>query len=82
MAQHSWLCLRLAQEFFENEDGLYTKVFIHDFAEAYIGDVASPVKKALGQAWYDFADPIEEAVNRAFLGPLKITTERPHLFGH
>lgn len=67
VAQHSWLCLSLAEEFYEDEDELYKKVFIHDFAEAYIGDVATPVKKALGQAWYDFADPIENAVNSAFL---------------
>lgn len=67
VAQHSLLCLELARFMFEDEDQLYRKVFIHDFAEAYIGDVSTPVKKVLGRAFYDWADPIEHKVNNVFL---------------
>lgn len=67
VAQHSYLCLQLAKMMYPEDWELHRKVFIHDFAEAYIGDIASPVKKALGKAWYDFADPIEDVVNSRFL---------------
>tara|TARA_R110001632_G_scaffold109706_3_gene220055 strand:+ start:2540 stop:3112 length:573 start_codon:yes stop_codon:yes gene_type:complete len=67
VAQHSLLCLELVKLTYPDEDELYLKVFIHDFAEAYIGDISSPVKKALGKFFYDWADPIEHTTNMAFL---------------
>lgn len=35
---------------------------LHDAAEAYIGDVATPVKKILGAAWYKLENHIQEAI--------------------
>ena len=68
VAQHSLLCLTLA-EMDDPEDRLLHKwVFVHDFAEAYIGDVATPVKRAMGSLWHNFADPIEATVDRAIMG--------------
>lgn len=67
VAQHSFLCLMLAQEEEPENYELQIRTFIHDFAEAYIGDVATPVKKVMGQAWKDFSKPIEKIVEETFL---------------
>lgn len=68
VAQHSYLCLLLAQEREPEDYKLHLACFVHDFAEAYIGDVATPVKKAMGNFWYDFAGPIEALVEKKFYG--------------
>lgn len=68
VAQHSLLCLRMAQIFEPDEYLLHQAVLQHDFAEAYIGDVATPIKRAMGSLWTEFATPIEETVEIAFLG--------------
>lgn len=68
VAQHSLLCLELARLIEPEDNELHTWVFCHDFAEAYIGDVATPVKKAMGSIWYNFASPIEATVDRAIMG--------------
>lgn len=68
VAQHSQLCLNMAQMFEPDDYKLHLAVFTHDFAEAYIGDVASPVKRMIGDAWYKFAKPIEDLVEKAFNG--------------
>ena len=70
VAQHSLLCLKLAEKAEPEDYKLHLYTFIHDFAEAYIGDVSSPVKWALGNAWYDFARPIEATVEKHFAGEL------------
>lgn len=66
VAQHSLLCLKLAERAEPENPELHLYTFIHDFAEAYIGDVSSPVKWAMGDAWYNFARPIEATVEKHF----------------
>ena len=34
----------------------------HDMHEALVGDVSSPIKRIVGQAWTDFEDRVERAV--------------------
>lgn len=68
VAEHSLLCLQLAQMLEPDDKELHRWVFMHDFAEAYIGDVATPVKRAMGSHWYNFATPIEQSVERALTG--------------
>lgn len=68
VAQHSLLCYEMAKLFEPDEYELHRAVLMHDFAEAYIGDVATPIKRAMGKAWHDFAKPIEQNVELAFLG--------------
>lgn len=70
VAQHSLLCLNLALEDDPENHELHLRVFTHDFAEAYIGDVATPVKKVMGKFWYDFARPIEHTVEKKMVGSL------------
>lgn len=41
-------------------------VIAHDLHEAFIGDVPSPVKKALGAAWTDFEKVHEDAFHARF----------------
>lgn len=67
VAEHSWLCYAMAED---NDEPIEVQLgcFIHDFAEAYIGDVSSPMKKAMGQIYYDFARPIEHLVECKFFG--------------
>jgi len=74
VAQHSMLCLTMAEMFEPDDTELHMAVFSHDFAEAYIGDVASPIKKAMGNHWYNFSEPIERVVEEALL-PFDITPE-------
>lgn len=75
VAQHSWLCYYLARMDDPENAQLHLHVFIHDFAEAYVGDVSSPVKWALGKAWYDFAKPIENIVQEALTIGVPITPD-------
>lgn len=67
VAQHSNLCLRLAQMDTEFSH-IHLATLIHDFSESLIGDVVSPVKKAMGQSWLDFAKPIEKIFDFKFFG--------------
>ena len=39
---------------------------MHDAHEAYTGDVSSPVKQAVGQAWHEFEDAHADAVRDHF----------------
>ena len=45
----------------------------HDAPEALIGDVVTPVKLLLGQAWADLEARLAEAVRRRFSIPLPLT---------
>ena len=68
VAQHSLLCYNMAVIFEPDQYLLHQAVLQHDFAEAYIGDVSTPVKRAMGGRWTTFATPIEEIVEKVFLG--------------
>lgn len=70
VAQHSVLTYDLSRMYEPDDEELHRACLIHDFAEAYIGDVATPVKKAMGEKWYDFARPIENLVEVAVNGYL------------
>ena len=62
VGQHSLLCMRLAE--MHGEDTLtQMSCLTHDFGEAYVGDVCTSIKKLLGPAWKDFANPIEDTVD-------------------
>lgn len=70
VAQHTLLCYELALRADPENRRLHLAVLVHDFAEAYIGDVATPVKRAMGDRWTSFAKPIEELVEERFFGEL------------
>lgn len=60
VAQHSVLCSRIVPP----ENALYA--LLHDAAEAYVGDMASPLKAIVGKAYTDIEDRIMDAVAARF----------------
>jgi Predicted hydrolases of HD superfamily len=63
VAEHSCLCLEIARRYWpEESDEFYLTILCHDAAEAVTGDLASPVKRVLGDPWRDFESRIEEHV--------------------
>lgn len=81
VAEHSLLCYQLAYDHRESRE-VQLAVLTHDFAEAYIGDVSTPMKKAMGDLYHDFATPIERLVSRKFYGgvPSPDVEERVKLY--
>lgn len=75
VAQHSLLCYDLALAKYPKEKFLHLCCFTHDFAEAYIGDLSSPMKKLLGKAWYETVEPIESQIESIFNGPRSISED-------
>jgi hypothetical protein len=66
VAQHTYLCLVLAKMLFPDEPRVHRAVIIHDFAEAFYGDVSTPVKRMLGDKFKEFVKPIDDAVDTTF----------------
>jgi hypothetical protein len=64
--QHSNLVLYLAEG--EGDHELSLACLVHDFEEYLIGDVVTPVKKAMGDAWHKFYQPIGDIVQTKFFG--------------
>lgn len=64
VAEHSVLVMRLMER-----DGHCSELclagLLHDGAEAYTNDVASPCKRALGSAWSAIEDPIQNVVMKS-----------------
>lgn len=86
VAQHSLLVLRMAQlDYAEAGDrlppSLARALLLHDAHEAYTGDVASPIKLALGNAWADFEAKHANHV-RAALGVSKAMSDHMAMVKH
>ncbi len=65
VAEHSVrVCRALAHE--GHSAGVQRAGLMHDAHEAYIGDVTSPVKRAIGQAWGDLEERGETVVRQRF----------------
>jgi hypothetical protein len=65
VAQHSLLVLALAMRHEDLTAQQSRALLLHDAHEAYTGDVASPIKHALGNAWVDFEEAHASHVRRA-----------------
>lgn len=62
VAQHSLLVMMLVST---QEPALQREALMHDAAEAYIGDIATPMKRALRDGWGVFEkDPLTEMTER------------------
>jgi len=66
VAQHTLLCVNLADMLFPGDRKVMAAVIIHDFGEAYYGDVSSPVKALLGEEYRNFTKPIDSLINNKF----------------
>lgn len=65
VAQHSLLCYWLAEDAGE-DDEIKAACFCHDFSEAYVGDIPTPVKELAGNSLRKLIKPIETVVNGHF----------------
>ena len=66
VAQHTDLCVRIAEKIYHGNWDIHLAVLIHDWPEAYYGDIATPFKKILGEAYRDIVRPIDDAVEKKF----------------
>lgn len=66
VAQHTDLCLRIAERLFPEAWDIHLAVLIHDWPEAYYGDIATPFKKILGESYREIIRPIDEAVESKY----------------
>ncbi len=58
VAEHSCRMARFADQFFGGDRELQLACLLHDAHEAFLGDVSSPVKNAIGDVWAKFESPI------------------------
>jgi len=65
VAQHTLLCMQLSDELFGDER-VRQGCLIHDFGEAYYGDIATPVKRLLGEDVHNFFSSIDRLINMKF----------------
>jgi hypothetical protein len=65
VATHSVLCAELARK-----DGMSAKIqlycLLHDGSEAYLNDIARPLKEILGSVYTDMEDKVQECVFEHF----------------
>lgn len=66
VAQHTRLVLELCDRIFPNELDVKLDCIIHDWAEAYTGDIATPLKRLFGKQFNDYEQKIEEAIYRKY----------------
>lgn len=62
VAQHTLLCVKVCEKLFPNEKKIKRAVIIHDFPEAYYGDVITQIKRGLGDSFENLVRPIDEIV--------------------
>lgn len=65
VAQHTWLCMELSQMMFPDEKDVEFACLIHDMAETYYGDMATPWKKILGDTLRKLQYQFDYAVHTA-----------------
>ncbi len=66
VAQHLKLCGIICDKVFPNDMPTKLDVLMHDWAEAYTGDIATPLKKIFGQQFRDYEDKIESLIYQRF----------------
>ena len=67
VAEHCMLVHELVQiEFAVQQPQVLLAALLHDAHEAYCGDTSTPAKRAIGWQWYDFEQPLENAVLHKF----------------
>lgn len=70
VAQHTWLVHYLCTELFPDDIETELDCIVHDFAESYTGDVATPLKKLFGPTFKDYEGEIEDVIYAKFYTPV------------
>ena len=70
VAQHTRLVVHLSKIVFPGDVLTELDCTIHDFPEAYTGDIATPLKKLFGQQFKDYENEIEDTVYAALYDPV------------
>ncbi len=66
VAQHTLLCVRLAEDLYQDHpdlDRILVATVMHDFGEAYYGDITTGLKLLLGQEFKDLMSHIDRYIN-------------------
>lgn len=79
VADHLLLCLELAQKVCPTDRKLHASVLVHDFHEAYIGDISNPLKRTISiVAGKDVLKEIEGYLDAAIHEAIGFTPEPDH----
>ena len=69
VAQHTLLCMNLSDMLF-NDEKVRRACLIHDFGEAFYGDITTQVKRMIGRdALERVTKPVDDLINKAFWYP-------------
>lgn len=69
VAQHTWLVLELSKMLFPDDKAVQFDCLLHDFPEAYYGDIATPLKRLFGEAYKDYTKKVDDVVYEALWKP-------------
>lgn len=70
VAQHTRLVVHVSKILFPGDTVTEFDCTIHDFPEAYTGDIATPLKKLFGQQFKDYETKIEDTVYEKLYVPV------------
>lgn len=70
VAEHTLLVIEICTKLFPEDLETRLDCVIHDFAESYTGDVATPLKRLFGQAFKDYEGAIEDIIYAKFYTPV------------
>lgn len=66
IAQHTGLTMRISRALYPDDVATYLLCLIHDFPEAYYGDLSSPLKRYLGDGYQVLKKIDDVLVNKLF----------------
>lgn len=66
VAQHTKLVMKLSEMLYPRDKTTLLACLMHDWGEAYYGDVATPIKRLMGAAYKEFTTPIDALIYRKY----------------
>lgn len=70
VAQHTWLVCKLSNVIFPNDTEVELDCVVHDFAESYTGDIATPLKRLFGAQFKEYEDKVESLIYTKYYKPI------------
>lgn len=76
VAQHTKLVAHLSKIIFPGDLAVELDCTMHDFAEAYTGDIATPLKRIFGPQFKEYEDKVEDTIyEKLWVGPVPHSKE-------